>query len=214
MTDNKTAEQTSFSKRFVALLQWENWLHSGVAFSSGFLFLYLLQYGQYTFVTLVSYLILLQLLVCLLYMGGMKLWIRYVQGTPISSVVTQSSSSTASASDKVRYVSSEALVAWSTQAADTINAVVEYTINVFRVRSLSLTLKIMLVVFLVGWFGRYLHSITIYLIIHILMFTLPPIYKSQQAFIDQQTQTWSTKAQTIFSHLPASLQSILKLKSD
>jgi len=174
----------SLGDKVMRLILWEDDpTNSAIALGSGLLFVFLLEYADYTFVSLVSYLIMLQLAICFLYVNGMKLYLRRQtsESTKADSVSTSGSSN-----ENKEYLTSESVRQYFEQIANTLNPIIHFGVTVMKCKDNALTLKVMGVVFLVAFFGSCFSGSTLFFLAYLSLFTLPKLYLLNREAVDAQ----------------------------
>jgi len=159
----------------IRLVLWEDDIvNSALALGSGLLFVILLKFENYTFISLVSYLVLLQLLVCFFYVNGMRLWIQ-----------TQGRTLTSSSDDGPKeYVTVDSVRSFFVSIVNTLNPLIAFSIFIFRCKDNLKTLKVMGIVVLSALFGRCFDSLTLFGFGYLLAFSVPKLYFSNQEIFD------------------------------
>jgi len=199
----------SFGEKFVGLVLWSDVVNSTVTLTSGLLFLFLLKFGGYSFLSLVSYLMLLQLVLSFLYVNGMRLWFSYgplfvaylpnasvtfqgpsqipSQNTDLASSNPSSNFSGSEEGEAVQeYVSIESLRVSLLSLANTINPVVGLVVEVARCKSNIKTLKALVLLSVFAAVGQMMDTISFYLLFWLALFTLPNIYFNNKTLIDER----------------------------
>jgi len=195
----------SLEHKIVGLFLWHDVLTSSIAVCCGLLVVFLIQWGGYSLITLISYIILLQLLICFIFINGTKLFLQATaakeqQQTNISNtssnnaIVAPPPLSTPYISSidgddlmsEYNYVSQSLVLEYSGVITDSINSLCNSCVEIVRCGNNWYTLKVMLMLFLISVVGRLLDGITIIGILWILAFIVPKLYLHHQNVVDDR----------------------------
>lgn len=187
------------------LCTWVHPLQSSLCLLCALLLTFLLHAG-YTVVTLVSYLLMLQLLTCFLFINGSKFVLRMKGQNTASgaqrardaaaaaaaskSAATTGSSPTDSsalsddASTQIEYVSLASLQALVPVFHASLNGTLNTGMHVIRCGSNSLTLRIIGALFLASLVGRVMDGVTLFGLACIGALALPKLYTLNQPVVD------------------------------
>jgi hypothetical protein len=181
--DNEEDEGSSHNSDDVLHRLWElcAWrrrpLVSACVCLSGVLFVLLTTLGDYTILTLASYLVLLQLSVCLAYVNVMRL-------------VGSSSRPTVGGDEDVDVESFEYVEAHMVRPlCRVLNTALHTALKVTRVHSTVLTFKLCAAAFVCAIIGRLVSGLVLFGIVWTLAFTVPALYAWQRVRIRQALQT-------------------------
>ena len=200
------------TKKVADLLLWQDPLSSFLALSSGALLTFLLQVSGYSLLTLLSYLGLLQLLICATFINGTKLFLSLQhQAMGASSTLTPSFSSTTSSSASspssssshppasfppsfissldpppldYSFVSQDLVLEYSGAIADLLNSLLHSLTSVLRCQSHWLTLQAAVVLVVISVVGRLMDAVTILGLAWVCLFTLPKLYVLHKEEVD------------------------------
>lgn len=143
-----------------SLLLWQDSLTSAIVFSSGLLFLFLISYGGYTLLTLFSYIALLQLAVCFVFLNGTKL-VMQLKGDKSRAETTTTTTSTNSNSDEpVDYLTEQMCALWQPVLRLHVNRSLSYITNIIRCVDNVKTAKVCLVLLCTSLIGRLFDGLT------------------------------------------------------
>jgi len=174
MSETKEASIRFFPKnsvgdKIVRIILWEDdMVNSAIALSCGLLFVFLVEHAEYTVFSLISYLALLQLVVCFTYVNGMRVWIKYAQG---STTPTQTNESY----DK-EYMTVDSVRDNLHSLIQTLNPLIALTINIFRCKDNVATIKAAVLFYLLALLGSMFDEMTLFGIGYLALFTLPKVY--------------------------------------
>jgi len=191
----------SLGEKVVKLLTWSDLTNSIIASTSGFLFLFLLKYGGYTLVSLVSYMILLQLALSFFYINGMRLWfnygplfLSYLPSTTQADIQPPNTNTSEETNERdVEYLTPDIFRSCATSIIDTINPILNLIVKIGRCKSNVTTLKVAAVVIATGWIGHCLDAMSFFLIVWITAFTLPNLYFTNKEMIDSYIHVLAQK---------------------
>jgi len=173
-TNPSLSSPSALAQRVWELLMWEDVVSSAVAFASGLLVVLLVQVGGYTLLSLVSYALLVQLLVCFIYINGIKLYMS-MKGQPVPQMDDPV---------VVEVVSREVIDSYITFLHDTINQFINSLAKVIHCRDNYLTLKVMGGLALLAVFGRLFEGLTLIGIGHFFAFSVPKVYLLNKEVVD------------------------------
>jgi len=168
------ASPNALAQRVCELLMWEDVVSSAVAFASGLLVVLLVEVGGYTLLSLVSYALLVQLLVCFIYINGTKLYLS-LKGQPVPQL-----------DDPVivEMVPREVISSYITFIHDTLNYFLNELAKVIHCHDNYLTLKVMGGLALLAVFGRLFEGLTLIGIVYFLAFSVPKLYFLNKEVVD------------------------------
>jgi len=158
---------------------WEDPIRSGLIFGSFNLFYFLLTFGDYTVLTLVSYLHLTLLLVCFGYVNYVVLKASWVAGKKVENPFVERFK------DTTFHVTREDLHKHVDTVLDIINNGIDTLREVFYCTNNLLTLKWALYFYLLATVGNWLSAITWIYLIGVVHFIWPRLYKEKKTEIDQ-----------------------------
>jgi len=188
----------SLGEKVIKLLTWEDMTNSGIAFISGFLFLFLLRFGGYTLVSLISYMILLQLSLSFFYINGMRLWfnygplfLSYLPATALQADIQPINNNIAEDTNDrdIEYLSPDNFRSYAASITDTLNPILNSIVKIGRCKSNFTTLKVVAIVAGTGWIGHCLDAMSFFLIGWVGSFTFPSFYFTNKELIDTYVQT-------------------------
>ena len=202
------------TKKIADLLLWQDPLSSSLALSSGALLTFLIQVSGYSLLTLLSYLGLLQLLICATFINGTKLFLSLRHQTMDSSSSSSTFSSTASSSAPspssssspstatpslapfvssldppsadYSFVSQDLVLEYSGAIADSLNSLLHSLTLILRCHSHWLTLQAAVVLLVISVIGRLMDAVTLIGLAWVGLFTLPKLYVQHKDEVDQR----------------------------
>lgn len=193
----------SLLKRVEQILLWEDPLASGVSFACGMLFVLLIQLGGYSLLTLLSYLGLLQLIVCFVYINGSRAYLNFKGQGQAHDMY-----------DDTEYVSFDAFNAYAHQTHDALNTILQRTTDIIHCRDNVFTLKVAASLFGLSIVGRLFDGLTIFGIAFFLAFSLPKVYQLNRAQIDAQIDRLNTKIANLSSQVASKMPKQKEAKAE
>jgi len=199
-TNNNQDPNFSLSQKIVSLLLWHDVLSSLMSLCSGVLFVFLIQFGGYSVLTLLSYLCLLQVTICFIFINGTKMFLA-AQKQHIGNSSSTGGSSTASVDPNTTteytssldhhdadypYVSQAIVLEYSGYVTDVINSSLNQCADLLRCKDNIKTIEVMLILVVCSIVGRLCDGVTMIGIMYIGLFTVPKIYLEQHQIIDER----------------------------
>lgn len=169
---------------------------SSISFCSGLLFFFLLGFGDYSVLTLTSYLFLLQLLVCFILVNFSKVFVT-VKGSQRGQTHTQEKESVFkldflnASIGYTEYISLQTLQQYLSIVHYALNLTLNWMLYVIRCQSNPYSLKVMLVLILTASSGRIIDGVSMAAIVWLLLWSVPFLsvrYPNQWAQYSQSIQ--------------------------
>jgi len=185
------------AQRIWGLLVWDDVVTSLIAFSCGILFVLLVKLGGFSALTILAYVNLLQLVVCFVYVNGIRFYLQ---------VKNQLPNQEDEEGEGQDYVTREAVLSYLEAIYKVVNVIVHIAFKIIRCKDNALTLKFIGVLFLLSLLGRFLDDISLFGILYTWAFTFPKVYQIYQPQIDAKfavvNNYLSPLFQTFLSKLP------------
>jgi len=198
-------ERTEPPKSYVAILKanpmytevsrivhWRDPVKSGLLFGIFNFFYFLITYGEYSFLTLVSYLLLAILTVCFGYVNYVMLRASWFQGATVANPLKE----------RFRganfHVSKANVDSHVQTAVDLINTTIDNVRDAFYVSNNIITLKVALYLYAFAVLGKWFNDSTLIYLATLGLFVWPRLYEEKQKEIDQFYGIAATEARKYF----------------
>ena len=188
------------------LLLWQDVLASSLALLSGVLLVFLVQVCGYSLLTLTCYVLMLQLLICLIYVNGTKLFLQHAATTqlPHSSATLTPHSAPSSASSlplppplsfdsdvsEYPYFDQDLVLTYSGHIADTLNTLTQSLSHLLHCTNTLHSLQALAVLTLLSTVGRLFDGLTLLGGVWVCVFTLPKGYLLYREEVDEVVGRW------------------------
>jgi len=160
------------------ILHWRDPIRTGLLFGIFNFAFFLITYGEYSILTLITYCALALLVVAFAYANGSILFAKYIQGLVAENPL---SSRWSNAEPLPRYVVEKQLDSiWNFA-----NAVLEVSRDVFYCNFPILSIKVASILFVLSLFGKWFSGLTLLYIGVVIAFVWPRIYEEKKELIDQ-----------------------------
>jgi len=171
------------------ILHWRDPIRSGLLFGIFNFTFFLVTYGEYTVVTLASYLVLALLVAAFGYANGSILYAKYIQGLSVENPL---STRWSNSEPLPRYVVEKHL----DSLVNVINAVLETSRDVFYANFPILSVKVAAIFFVLSLLGKWFSGLTLIYLAVLIAFAWPRIYEEKQKEIDQYAKLVNTHVET------------------
>ena len=182
--------QTPFAQRVVNLCQWVNPLQSALTLLCALLLTFLLHSG-YTVLTLLSYLLILQLLTCFVFVNGSQVILKMKGQKPAVGKAGEKSgaaTSSAWAVEQVEYVSLNTLQNLLPVVHTSVNGLLNSAMFIIRCGDNTLTLQVVACLAVASLFGRVFDGVTMFGLSFILLLSVPKLYTANKEAADVQIE--------------------------
>lgn len=160
------------------LIYWVDPLTSGLVLGCVLLFCLLTTVQDFSAITLLSYLIVLQIVICFIYVNSVQAWYRFQgQELPSDQFYSQIEPLRENATR-------ERILELLRPTAEAMNSLITYSINIMRCVDNVWTVTVAICFFALGWVAKHFSSHAILAILSILLFTVPLMYSKKQKVID------------------------------
>jgi len=157
-------------------LLWKDIPKSAIAFITGVMFTLLVQAGGYTVLTLASYVGLLQILVCFLYINGSRFYLQFIRHQPQPKAGEDSYKPA---------IPKEVVAQHLDQIVSSVNCAAGYLYKIIRSQDPILTIKAALVLFVLSLVGRLFSGLTLFGLAYLAAFTVPKLYMQNKEVADK-----------------------------
>lgn len=169
--------------QLIDIILWKNHKHSLIVLSSCTITLYLIIIHNYTLFSLVSQLLLLQLILCTVYYNVYQLYNNnniYMNNHINTDTIHQ-------------FVTIQTVQPYMEITVELINAFINSIYNLYTIQSNTRTIQSMLVLLLFSVIGRYMDGMTVLCVIVLYLFTVPKLYITYQDAIDSRLNRCSVQ---------------------
>lgn len=196
-----------------------------MSLSCGLLMILLIQYGGYSLLTLLSYLALLQLLICFIFINGTNLFLQATQRSRNDRIDEEhiignsnNMDNTALLTTSVHvdmdevdynYIPQSLVLEYSGYITDVLNATLNHCARILRCRDNIETIEVMIILVCLSILGRILDGVTMLGLLYISLFFLPKLYLKHTIIIDQKMKQIRQTSQFIRSQVKQLLPGIL-----
>lgn len=146
------------------------------------LLMFLLSRG-YTLLTLVSYLLMLQLLTCFFFINASKLILK-LKGQEAAKPVVNAGAPAGAAAARPEYISEATLSSLLPLVHSSLNVLLESSHDLIRCTDNAFTLRVIVVLLALSLLGRLFDGVTVTTLLLIGLMTLPKGYLMQKAKVD------------------------------
>jgi len=172
------AKSSPFYNDVSKIFHWRDPVKSGLLFGIFNFFFLLITYGEYSVVTLISYLFLTLLLVCFGFVNYVVLKGRWIDGKKVGNpFVTKFKSSTF-------HISRSTLVQHVDTVLDLINLTIDLIRDTYYCTNLILTAQVAGVLYLVALIGKCFSGTSLIYLVLLGLFVWPRLYEEKQPEID------------------------------
>jgi len=178
------------------LLLWKDVPKSAIGFVTGVMFTFLVQVGGYTALTLLSYLGLLQILVCFLYINGSRFYLQFIRHQPQPKAGEDSYKPA---------IPKEVVAQHIDQIVASVNCTVGCGYRIIRSQDPILTIKAVLVLLVLSVIGRVFSGLTLFGLVYLAAFTLPKVYVMNKAVVDRHVTQVCAQIDAVTAKLQARL---------
>jgi len=196
------------------IVHWRDPIKSGLLFGIFNFFYFLITFGEYSFLTLVSYLLLALLCVCFAYVNYVVLRASWFQGKKVENPLKERFKG-------ANFHINKAAVDQHVQTVvDLINTTIDNLRDAYYVSDNILTLKVAACLYALAVLGKWFNDSTLIYLAVLALFVWPRLYEEKQKEIDQFYGIALTEAkkyyQIAYSKIPPNIQqklAFLKEKS-
>lgn len=180
------------STAIISLFLWRDPVSSMLALIIGVLCTALVQIGQYTVLTIFSYMLLLQMIVCLLYVTSTRILLGKNDQTINQSI------------DEPEYVfvSPDAVIEYAGLIADYVNLIFNHFISAISGKNLKLSFQFMFATFFLAICGRVFDGFTLLGICYVSLFFVPKCYVDHQREADRLIEQLKDAVKMITDMMP------------
>jgi len=171
------------------ILHWRDPIRTGLIFGIFNFTFFLVTYGEYSIVTLASYLVLALLVAAFGYANGSILYAKFIQGLSVENPL---SSRWSNSEPLPRYVVEKHL----DSLVNVVNAVLETSRDVFYANFPILSVKVAVIFFILSLLGKWFSGLTLIYIDVLVLFAWPRLYEEKQKEIDQYWNLVNTHIET------------------
>ena len=182
-------------------------LASSLALVSGVLLVFLVQVCGYSLLTLTCYVLMLQLLICLIYVNGTKFFLQHVTSTqPASSHSASSTPSSGPTSSSALpplpplsfesdvsdypYFDQDLVLTYSGHIADTLNTLTQSLSHLLHCTNTLHSLQALAALTALSTIGRLFDGLTLLGCVWVALFTLPKGYLLYREQVDEVVGRW------------------------
>lgn len=183
------------------ILHWRDPIRTGLLFGIFNFAFFLITYGEYSVLSLVSYCALALLVAAFSYANGSILFAKYIQGLVAENPL---SAHWSNAEPLPRYVVEKHLDSF----VNLINAVLEVSRDIFYSNFPILSIKAASIFFALSLIGKWLSGLAVIYIVAIIVFAWPRLYDEKKDIIDQN---WKLVNEHIDTYTQLALSKIPKL---
>lgn len=200
------------------LLLWDDVLASSLALVSGVLLVFLVQVCGYSLLTLTCYVLMLQLLICLIYVNGTRFFLQHATTT-----TTQSSSSTSSTPASAPtsssalppppplsfdsdvsdypYFDQDLVLTYSGHIADTLNTLTQSLSHLLHCTNTLHSLQAVAALTVLSTIGRLFDGLTLLGCVWVAVFTLPKGYLLYREQVDEVVGRWKGRVDEVLARV-------------
>jgi len=198
------------------LLLWDDVLASSLALVSGVLLVFLVQVCGYSLLTLTCYVLMLQLLICLIYVNGTKLFLQHAATAQLPSSVTFAPNSTPSSSSTLPlppplsfdsdvseypYFDQALVLTYSGHLADTLNTLTQSLSHLLHCTNTLHSLQALAVLTVLSTVGRLFDGLTLLGCVWVAVFTLPKGYLLYREEVDEVVGRWKGRVDEVMARV-------------
>ena len=201
------------------LLLWHDVLASSLALVSGVLLVFLVQVCGYSLLTLTCYVLMLQLLICLIYVNGTKFFLQHAtaaQSTLSSSSASSTPASAPSSSSAMPpppplsfesdvadypYFDQDLVLTYSGHIADTLNTLTQSLSHLLHCTNTLHSLQALGLLTVLSTVGRLFDGLTLLGAVWVAMFTLPKGYLLYREQVDEVVGRWKARVDEVMARV-------------
>ena len=192
-------------------------LSSSLALVSGVLLVFLVQVCGYSLLTLTCYVLMLQLLICLIYVNGTKFFLQHATSAqPASSASSSPPSSAPSSSSALPpppplsfesdvsdypYFDQDLVLTYSGHIADTLNTLTQYLSHLLHCTNTLHSLQALAVLTVLSTVGRLFDGLTLLACVWVAVFTLPKGYLLYREQVDEVVGRWKGRVDEVLARV-------------
>ena len=198
------------------LLLWDDVLSSSLALVSGVLLVFLVQVCGYSLLTLTCYVLMLQLLICLIYVNGTKFFLQHATASLSTSSASSTPSSAPSSSSALPpppplsfdadvsdypYFDQDLVLTYSGHIADTLNTLTQYLSHLLHCTNTLHSLQALSVLTALSTVGRLFDGLTLLGAVWVAVFTLPKGYLLYREQVDEVVGRWKGRVDEVMARV-------------
>jgi hypothetical protein len=191
---------TPFAQQVVHLCQWVHPLPSALTLLCALLLTCLLHSG-YTVVTLLAYLLMLQLLTCFVFINGSQLILKMKGQKPAAAKAAEKNGAAAGGGstpvEQVEYISLSTLQNLLPVVHSSLNGVLNSAMFIIRCGENTLTLQVVAFLAVASILGRIFDGVTMFGLSSILLLSVPKLYALNKTQADKQIEKVTKMVQRV-----------------
>lgn len=178
------------------LIYWVDPLTSGLVLGCILLFCLLTIVQDFSAISLLSYLLVLQIVICFTYVNGIKAWYHFQgQQLPPDQFYSQIEPLREEATR-------ERILELLRPTAEAMNTMITFSINIMRCSNNGQTIIAALSFLLLGWVARYVSTPCIVAPSAIAIFMIPLLYSKKHVVIDEKINTLARSIASVLQKVP------------